>query len=145
MTHCSASRPPTPSAPATSAIPSTEASVRSVTQVSTPWTSSAIHPLPLPLPNLPPSCSFSSAWLSLLPRAPSPSPANHPNSRISRNLYIGGRNFLRAPLHPSHLWKPKRIFFIPSALVFRDNRDSGIRRPSHPPPCSAAARTSQRT
>src|SRR2546430_89388 len=99
MTHYSASRPPTPSAPVTSAIPSTPPSARSVTLVSTPWTSSAIHPLPIP--SLPPSCSFSSAWLSLSPRAPSPSPANHLRSRISRNLYIGGRNFLPSPAHPS--------------------------------------------
>src|SRR5437762_11073352 len=101
MTHYSASRPPTPSAPATSAIPSTPPSARSVTPVSTRSISSAIRQLPIP--SLPPSCSFSPASPLLSPRAPSPSPANHPNSRISRNLYIVGRNFLPAPAHPSHL------------------------------------------
>src|SRR6267154_955514 len=122
MTPCLASRPPTPSAPATSAIPSTAPSAPTSTPMFSLSTSSATHLLPLPLPNLPPSCSLSPASPSFSPRAPSPSPANHLNSRISRNLYIVGRNFLPAPAHPSHLWKPQTPFFIPSALVFRDNR-----------------------
>src|SRR5882757_2810533 len=110
MTPCLASRPPTPSAPATSAIPSTAPSAPTATPIFTLSTSSAIHPLPLPLPNLPPSCSLPPASPSFSPRAPSPSPANHLNSRISRNLYIVGRNFLPALLTHRTYRNPKRLF-----------------------------------
>src|SRR5437773_5875388 len=108
MTHYSASRPPTPSAPVTSAIPSTPPSARSVIPVSTLSISSAIRQHRIP--SLPPSCSFSPVSPSPSPRAPSPSPANRPNSRISRNLYIGGWNFLPALARPSHLSNPKPLF-----------------------------------